>query len=190
MDVSDEATEPDQLVAEPVITTETLFSDTHSELEYTALPRFSISVYGRLTHWKFAAQFVPALRPDRQSLQVQVWREAPNVLMRTFRLVHSINVGVHQGAVSGGSPGIWEVTLDEPLAVEPGDVLGFHQPPTQLRLALMIDSMTPVHDLSLLHAKPFILTRSADNNAEMATPLMLAQVIQGISLHLGFNYNS
>ena len=182
---------PDQLVAEPVITTETLFSDTHSELEYTALPQFSISVYGRLTYWQFAAQFVPALRPDRQSLQVQVWREAPNVLMRTFRLVHSINVSVHQGAVSKRSPGIWEVTLDEPLAVEPGDILGFHQPPTQLRLALMNDSMTPVHDLSLLHAKPFILTRSTtDNNTEMATPLMIAHVIQGISLHLGFNYNS
>jgi hypothetical protein len=149
-------------------------------MEYTTFPQFSIPVGGHLKRWLFAAQVTPLLRPDQRDLQLQVWREAPNVLMQTFRLVHSTNVSVNQGAVPGGSLGTWEVIIQELLAVEPGDILGFHQPPTELRLALLNGSKTPAHELTLLHAAdPFLLTRSR-GNTEQETPLMAVEILPGV----------
>ena len=167
-------------VAEPVISNEALFSNTHSDTEYTTFPQFSIPVSGYLKRWLFAVQVTPVLRPDQRNLQLQVWREAPNVLMQTFSLIHSTNVSVDRGAVPGGSLGTWEIIVQEPLAVEPGDILGFHQPPVELRLALLNGSKTTAHELILLHVEdPFLLTRSR-GNTEQETPLMAVEILPGL----------
>ena len=188
MDSSDE-NEPVRSIAEPVVYTEALFSDTHSDLEYTALPQFSVPASGRLRRWLFAVQLTPTLRPGQRNLQLQVWREAPNILMQTFSLVHSTNVSsIHHGTTPVISLGVWEIIFEEPLPVEAGDMLGFHQPPTQLRLALMRSgAKTPAHELTLLHAAdPFVLTRSTDTS-ERATPLMAVEIVPGVcELNFGF----
>ena len=178
LDGGDDESETTQSIAEPVIPTKPAFNDTHSQFEFSAFPKFSIPHNGLLRRWLFAAQLTPALSPSQESLQLQVWRKAPNVLMETYRLVHSTNVSLHP---RGEGLASWEITLKEPVPVEAGDILGFHQPPSELQLALLTGSEMPVHELTLLHAEPFVLTRSRANSTQRAAPLMAAEVVQSES---------
>ena len=179
--MGDDASEPVHSVAElvvPVIANTN--TDRHLDFQFSAFPQFSIPKSGVLKRWLFVAQPASSLTSNVVSLQLQIWRETENVLVRTFRLVHSTNVTLNrQGVVRGERLGTWEVTLQKPIPVEAGDILGFQQLSSYLQLALQPGSSVPVHELSLVHTDPFILTESNVNTSDMAAPLMAAEVQQG-----------
>lgn len=95
-----------------------------------------------------------------------------------FRLVHSTNITLFQEDMQGEHLGTWEITLSEPLPVEAGDILGFHQPPAELHMAMQAATTVSAHRLSVLNTYPYVLTRLMSNSTETRVPLMAAEIIQ------------
>ena len=181
LDVVDDASEGVESVAEPVVTNTPLYTDTHSDSEFSVFPQFSVPTSGLLRGWVLAAQLTPSLTPQG-SIQLQIWRETENALMETFRLIHTTNVTVRQGGLTrGGRLGMWVINLEQPVPVEAGDILGFQQQSSELHLAQDTLSKTQVLELTLLHTDPFVLTRSGGDGSESAVPLMAAEIAPGQS---------
>ena len=97
----------------------------------TVSPRTSFTCDGNVTKWIIRWQ-----ESSSSSLsfpEIQVWRFS-NEANATFQLVGNTAITAELGATRAIADRVFEFTVDPPLPVQAGDVLGIYRPESRIRL--------------------------------------------------------
>ena len=85
------------------------------------VPAYTFGCYGRILEWGACVE--PGNRRERYDIHFQVWRSQPAAQISSFSLIGS---NVQRNLRPSRSCVTVTVPVDEQIAVEPGDVVGFY----------------------------------------------------------------